>query len=119
MNRASTLARKTADPDYFAAATRKRYALDPLPQIANATIQAGRRRARMDGLPATLTLAEWWETIAYFHGCCAYCLRPLDDLEREHMVPTTRGGGYTQENVVPACLPCNRAKGTKPIWSMV
>jgi 5-methylcytosine-specific restriction endonuclease McrA len=44
---------------------------------------------------------------------CMYCgqqfARP--HLTRDHVVPTSRGGRDTWENVVSACLPCNVRKG--------
>jgi hypothetical protein len=46
---------------------------------------------------------------------CAYCggLFREDALEREHIVPTSRGGADTWTNVVSACRACNQLKGAK------
>ena len=40
---------------------------------------------------------------------CAYCGRHFhaDDLTREHIVPTSRGGGDSWMNCITACRPCN------------
>ena len=43
-----------------------------------------------------------------FH--CQYC-GSLDDLTFDHLVPRSRGGRTTWENVVTACSPCNLLKG--------
>jgi HNH endonuclease len=44
---------------------------------------------------------------------CAYCggVFREDELEREHVVPTSRGGSDTWTNVVAACRACNQLKG--------
>jgi 5-methylcytosine-specific restriction endonuclease McrA len=44
---------------------------------------------------------------------CQYCGRhyPTSQLSLDHVVPRSRGGGMTWENVVCACLACNMKKG--------
>jgi hypothetical protein len=48
-------------------------------------------------------------------GCCVWCSRPLEFGDRlltfEHVVPRLKGGPAWAENEVPACRPCNRARG--------
>lgn len=46
---------------------------------------------------------------------CAYCggLFHEHELEREHVVPTSRGGKDVWTNVVSACRSCNQLKGAK------
>ncbi len=48
---------------------------------------------------------------------CAYCGRrfALDDLTREHIVPTSRGGRDTWMNCITACRACNGLKGCRLI----
>ena len=41
---------------------------------------------------------------------CQYCGRPHKELTLDHVVPRKRGGEHTWENVVSACIPCNRRK---------
>ncbi len=41
---------------------------------------------------------------------CQYCGDP-DDLTFDHVVPRSRGGRTTWENIVTACAPCNLRKG--------
>lgn len=60
-------------------------------------------------LPATLTLQEWHATLAVYEGRCAYC-GIQGKMVQEHIVPVSQGGGYTRENIVPACVPCNSKK---------
>lgn len=71
---------------------------------------ARRRRARVRGAPGTVTAKEWQELLEEFDYRCAYCNRD-ELLEMDHMMPISRGGHHTKENVVPACVPCNRSKG--------
>lgn len=75
------------------------------------------RRARVRGLPHTLTLSEWEDIKAFYNYSCAYCGRAWYEIEgklvQEHVVPTTQGGGYTKENIVPACRSCNGKKYNK------
>src|SRR5690606_25683133 len=48
---------------------------------------------------------------------CQYCgrhrreLRGREFLTRDHVIPLSRGGTNTWENVVTACSPCNNRKG--------
>ena len=46
---------------------------------------------------------------------CAYCggLFALDDLTREHIRPTSRGGEDLWMNVITACRACNGRKGSR------
>ena len=50
---------------------------------------------------------------------CVYCgrhrsqLRGRQFLTRDHVIPTSRGGENTWENVVTACSPCNNRKGDR------
>lgn len=71
------------------------------------------RMARIKSLPYTLTVAEWNELIVEYNYCCYYCKTPTSNPEREHKQPASRKGGYTKENIVPACASCNRRKKDK------
>jgi len=46
---------------------------------------------------------------------CAYCGGQFrfDDLTREHIIPTSRGGHDTWMNCITACRPCNGHKGNR------
>lgn len=65
-------------------------------------------RATRAGVVSTLTRDEWLEILKRFRWCCAYCDGPFESLD--HVVPLSRGGANTADNVVPACLSCNSAK---------
>ncbi len=42
---------------------------------------------------------------------CQYCGRKTKELTLDHVVPRWWGGEHSWENVVSACIPCNRRKG--------
>lgn len=53
--------------------------------------------------PQWLALTDAW-------GGCAYCGATDRPLQRDCVLPISRGGRYTLGNVVPACGPCNMSK---------
>ncbi len=44
---------------------------------------------------------------------CQYCGRQTGDLTIDHVVPKSRGGGHSWDNLVSACKSCNHRKGGK------
>lgn len=56
-----------------------------------------------------LTDAQW-RTLTEAWGGCAYCGASDRALQRDCVLPISRGGRYTVLNVVPACGPCNTSK---------
>ena len=46
---------------------------------------------------------------------CQYCgqPRPTQDLTFDHVIPRSRGGRTTWDNVITACGPCNLRKGSR------
>ncbi|MFZ5709768.1 MAG: HNH endonuclease [Pseudomonadota bacterium] len=46
--------------------------------------------------------------------CCQYC-GSKGDLTFDHVVPRSRGGTTSWENVVAACAPCNLRKGNRSL----
>lgn len=46
-------------------------------------------------------------------GRCQYCGKrvPRDDITYDHVIPRSKGGRTTWENIVIACLTCNQRKG--------
>ncbi|MBK4729860.1 HNH endonuclease [Oxynema sp. CENA135] len=45
--------------------------------------------------------------------CCQYCGYLGDELTLDHVIPRSRGGGDTWENLVTACVRCNVKKGNR------
>lgn len=87
-----------------------------------------RRRARVNGLPNTLTTAEWQRALDYFGNCCAICERPTGlwhTLAADHWIPLdddrADNPGTVATNIIPLChgqSGCNNSKGAKDpeVW---
>ncbi|MFL6165405.1 MAG: HNH endonuclease [Ornithinibacter sp.] len=56
-----------------------------------------------------LTAAQW-AALQLAWGGCAYCGATEQSLQRDCVLPISRGGRYTLGNVVPACRSCNTSK---------
>ena len=78
-----------------------------------------RRAAHWALIEKDLTETEWGETLAYFDHACAYCLRSDVPLTMDHIIPVSKGGSHTQENVVPSCKSCNSRKGARLLFVML
>jgi 5-methylcytosine-specific restriction endonuclease McrA len=68
-----------------------------------------RRQRRLAAVVNDLTSAQWAAIVAAWGGC-AYCGKPDDAPQRDCVLPVSRGGRYTLDNVVPACRACNASK---------
>lgn len=73
-----------------------------------------KRRRKVAARDNDLTPAQW-EAIRGAWGGCAYCGEADQPLQRDTMLPISRGGRYTLENVVPACASCNASKGNDEV----
>jgi len=56
-----------------------------------------------------LTDAQW-AALKGAWGGCAYCGADDQNVQKDCMLPISRGGRYTLANVVPACRSCNASK---------
>ncbi len=70
---------------------------------------ARRRKRRMDRVEHDLS-AEQWVALVTAWGGCAYCGATDRPLQRDCLLPISRGGRYTLANVAPACGSCNASK---------
>lgn len=68
-----------------------------------------RRKRRMDAVEHDLSDEQWQAMQALWTGC-AYCGSPAPRLQRDCVLPLSRGGRYTLDNIVPACPSCNASK---------
>ncbi len=71
-----------------------------------------KRRALLLGTVATLTTDEWLDRVDEFGHHCAYCYG-IERITQDHLIPLSRGGSHTADNVVPACYSCNSSKGAR------
>jgi 5-methylcytosine-specific restriction endonuclease McrA len=55
--------------------------------------------------------SRWWQQKTAV-GKCYYCQQIVSfkELTMDHLVPLTRGGRSTRDNLVPSCKPCNNLK---------
>lgn len=51
-----------------------------------------------------------WTALQEAWGGCAYCGATGGSLQKDCVLPISRGGRYTLLNVVPACASCNASK---------
>jgi 5-methylcytosine-specific restriction endonuclease McrA len=51
-----------------------------------------------------------WRALQDAWGGCAYCGAADRALQKDCLLPISRGGRYTLSNVVPACGSCNASK---------
>ncbi len=51
-----------------------------------------------------------WAALTKAWGGCAYCGAAAGPLQKDCVLPISRGGRYTLDNVVPACAACNASK---------
>jgi 5-methylcytosine-specific restriction endonuclease McrA len=51
-----------------------------------------------------------WAALKDAWAGCAYCGTNEGALQRDCVLPVSRGGRYTLENVVPSCRSCNTSK---------
>ena len=63
----------------------------------------------MDSVEHDLTDAQWAALKEAWNGC-AYCGADETALQKDCVLPISRGGRYTVDNVVPACRSCNASK---------
>ena len=60
---------------------------------------------------------EQWTALKAAWGGCAYCGATDRPLQRDCVLPISRGGRYTLDNVAPACGPCNASKCNDEVTS--
>jgi len=63
----------------------------------------------MDSVDHDLTDEQWIALKAAWVGC-AYCGAVDRPLQRDCVLPLSRGGRYTLANIAPACDSCNASK---------
>lgn len=79
--------------------------------------RASRRRARRVAASGSdLTDAQWFAILDAW-SACAYCGADGVALQRDCVLPISRGGRYTIDNVVPACRSCNASKCNDEVTS--
>lgn len=84
------------------------------PEIRKAQVQRYRARkanAEQDGHTYD-DMIKRWAQLGY--DGCVYC--DAGKFEHiDHVIPLSRGGSHTLDNLAPACARCNRAKGSRTV----
>jgi 5-methylcytosine-specific restriction endonuclease McrA len=79
------------------------------------SIPAVIRLTRYDRLPSADVKFTVPNLFSHYNNICSYCGHkfPSSDLNRDHIVPRSRGGKTNWDNIVPSCIPCNKKKADK------
>jgi hypothetical protein len=72
------------------------------------------KRLRDGEISISGTIREW-EREQEFPKECVFC-RSTSDLTTDHLIPRSRGGDDSADNVVLACQPCNPSRGEKGVF---
>ena len=64
-------------------------------------------------LNGSFTQKEWDNLVAEYEHRCLRCGRDDVELTQDHVIPLSRGGSNTIDNIQPLCSPCNSKKHTK------
>ena len=72
-----------------------------------------KRRALKVAASGAYTTAEWFALSEHFGNRCLSCGTQSRPLTADHVIPLSKGGSNTIENIQPLCGPCNARKGTK------
>ncbi len=71
------------------------------------------RQARLRNAGGSWTWAQFQDLCAIAGNRCYYCGCVPGKLTPDHAIPLARGGSNDITNLVPACLSCNKRKGTR------
>lgn len=74
-----------------------------------------KRKAQKRGSSGTHSLADWIHLKERHDFICLSCGRrePEITLTEDHIVPLSRGGSHSIDNIQPLCRACNARKSTK------
>ena len=77
------------------------------------------RRAQMHGNSGTHSIADIQAQYKNQRGKCYYCKKKVGNkYDVDHVTPLSKGGSNGPENLVIACVSCNRSKSTKIVRLM-
>jgi 5-methylcytosine-specific restriction endonuclease McrA len=75
---------------------------------------ARKRKRRMERVDHDLSVAQWVALCEEWGGC-AYCGATDRSLQKDCVLPLSRGGRYTLDNIAPACGSCNASKSNQEV----
>lgn len=76
---------------------------------------ADRFKALRDGVIEMSGTIREWEREVEAEKACVFC-GSVDKLHRDHLIPKSRGGSDSANNMVWSCSTCNQSRGNKGIY---
>ena len=80
------------------------------------------RRKQEGEIINSLTSTEWQDILEDYRYKCAYCGKEFgvtNKPTRDHVIPISRGGDNSKENIKPACRSCNSKKNTQLVEEII
>jgi len=74
-------------------------------------------RSRRLNAGGTITRDEWLAVCEKYNNKCAICHKELP-LTMDHIIPLSKGGTHTVENIQPLCKSCNSRKSNKIVGEL-
>jgi 5-methylcytosine-specific restriction endonuclease McrA len=108
-------ARKRAAENPEAARARRRAWKLRHPEKAKLGRRLHRRNKRKMGIASKITIPQWNEILEFYNHTCQLCHKPAGDeqLTIDHIIPISKGGLHTWQNLWPAHHSCNSGKHAK------
>jgi 5-methylcytosine-specific restriction endonuclease McrA len=80
-------------------------------------IHEEKRRARKLQADGAFTHQEWEALCEYYGYCCLRCGGRVPEIKLtvDHVIPLSKGGSNSIDNIQPLCYSCNMSKRTKAI----
>lgn len=100
---------KAKNPNYHAEWEARNYATPA--GRARVVANKNRRRARLMEAAGEVTAEEFAELCLLYEGKCLACGRDNVRMTMDHVIPLSKGGSNTINNIQPLCMPCNSTKG--------
>lgn len=84
--------------------------------------RAHKRRSREFKTESTLTLNQWNKILETQGNKCTICgkrFNKSNPATKDHIIPVSKGGGLTFENVQALCRSCNSSKSNRIDYSLI
>jgi 5-methylcytosine-specific restriction endonuclease McrA len=118
--------RRAADPERYRRWDMERYGRDREKRIALAILHSHKRRTRLlageyDRTVTRANLRRQYGDQCFYCSCAmdfahyTHATKPGNLASVEHVLPISKGGGHTWDNVVLACLDCNLRKNARTL----
>jgi 5-methylcytosine-specific restriction endonuclease McrA len=102
---------KLKNPDKSKNSVKEWFANNPLKRIE----YNNKRRATKASVGGVVLSSEWESLLDKYNHVCLRCGRDNVKLTLDHVVPISKGGRNTIDNIQPLCGKCNSFKSTKTI----